>query len=295
MPEAASPNLNWRALALVSLATCTLTAASIFLLLDSRHFRSSCRKSKRHRFSSESSDEDEDNMPGPVVYLNNPNACLDYAVGAGVPMSSTTPNTSSGRSAPTVKISWAASLTAFIASCGGQGARSAGLQCLCVCTAITRRSSSTAALRTWLKSVLPSNHNHDGKDLIDDLDTDEITKQAVAFASDVVFSHNDLLSGNILHNPDWDRVQIIDYEYGGYNYRGFDFANHFCENCGFELDLALYPSIEKQFAFFKAYMSTAAPKMLAQLEANRESKHSSTRSKRFNAFDVHREFFVGSS
>ncbi|KAF1789598.1 Protein kinase-like domain [Phytophthora cactorum] len=192
------------------------------------------------------------------------------------------------------------------------------------------KNAALEELNLW--SVLPSNHNHDGKDLIDDLDTDEITKQAVAFASDVVFSHNDLLSGNILHNPDWDRVQIIDYEYGGYNYRGFDFANHFCENCGFELDLALYPSIEKQFAFFKAYMSTAAPKMLAQLEANRESKaffhalydvvnryalashlfwgywalvqaaHSKIdfdffeyAAKRFNAFDVHREFFVGSS
>ncbi|CAH0475265.1 unnamed protein product [Peronospora belbahrii] len=124
----------------------------------------------------------------------------------------------------------------------------------------------------WLKSALPSNQNRNGKDLLDALNTDAISKQAEAFASDVVFSHNDLLSGNILHNPDWDRVRIIDYEYGGYNYRAFDFANHFCENCGFDLDLAQYPSIEKQFAFFKAYMSSAAPTMLTELEANRESK-----------------------
>lgn len=59
---------------------------------------------------------------------------------------------------------------------------------------------------------------------------------------------------------------------GGYNFRGFDFANHFCENCGFELDLNLYPGPEQQFAFFKAYMTAAAPELLAQLEANKESK-----------------------
>lgn len=59
---------------------------------------------------------------------------------------------------------------------------------------------------------------------------------------------------------------------GGYNFRGFDFANHFCENCGFEFDLNLYPGPDQQFAFFKAYMAAAAPELLAQLEANKESK-----------------------
>lgn len=124
----------------------------------------------------------------------------------------------------------------------------------------------------WLQTVLPSAHNDNGRQLVAAMDVDEVTKQANAFAGDVVFCHNDALSGNILHNDSWDRVQIIDYEYGGYNYRGFDFANHFCENCGFEFDLALYPDIEQQFAFFKAYMATAAPALLAQLEASRESK-----------------------
>ncbi|KAI9909574.1 hypothetical protein PsorP6_014825 [Peronosclerospora sorghi] len=182
----------------------------------------------------------------------------------------------------------------------------------------------------WLKSVLPSDLNGNGKELLDGRDVDEISKQAEKFASDIVFSHNDLLSGNILYNPGWDRVRIIDYEYGGYNYRAFDIANHFCENCGFDLDLEMYPSIEKQVAFFKAYMSTAAPNLLAQLESNRESKaffhalydvvnryalashlfwgywavvqaaHSTIdfdflqyAAKRFSAFDVQRDFFIG--
>ena len=28
----------------------------------------------------------------------------------------------------------------------------------------------------------------------------------------------------------------MDFEYGAYNYRGFDFANHFCEYAGFDCD-----------------------------------------------------------
>lgn len=59
---------------------------------------------------------------------------------------------------------------------------------------------------------------------------------------------------------------------GGYNFRAFDFANHFCENCGFEFDLGLYPSPEQQFAFYRAYMEAAAPAQLRALEANKESK-----------------------
>ena len=49
---------------------------------------------------------------------------------------------------------------------------------------------------------------------------------------DIVFSHQDLLCGNILHAEGWERVQFIDFEYGGYNLRGFDIANHFCEYAG---------------------------------------------------------------
>ena len=125
----------------------------------------------------------------------------------------------------------------------------------------------------WLKTTLPSSLNMDGQLLLDAMQSDdEITRQAHAFAFDVVFCHNDALSGNILHHADWDRVQIIDYEYGAFNFRAFDFANHFCEHCGFDMDLALYPNPDQQFVFFKAYMQTAAPTLLKALEANKESK-----------------------
>jgi ethanolamine kinase len=64
--------------------------------------------------------------------------------------------------------------------------------------------------------------------------------------SPVVFSHCDLLSGNILilqkegfdaESPDLDgRLTVIDFEYGAYAPRGFDFGNHFNEYAGFECD-----------------------------------------------------------
>lgn len=78
--------------------------------------------------------------------------------------------------------------------------------------------------------------------------------KASSIVKDVVFAHQDLLSGNILHNPSWDRVQLIDFEYGGYNFRGFDIANHFCEHCGFDPDYVnAYPTKDTQLHFFRAY------------------------------------------
>ncbi|CAM6050720.1 unnamed protein product, partial [Sphagnum compactum] len=50
------------------------------------------------------------------------------------------------------------------------------------------------------------------------------------------------------------KFTIIDYEYGSYNYRGYDIANHFNEHAGFECDYSLYPSKEKQFHFFRHYL-----------------------------------------
>ena len=50
--------------------------------------------------------------------------------------------------------------------------------------------------------------------------------------SPVVFSHNDINTGNILVREDpssWDPVVFIDYEFAAYNYRAFDIANHFNE------------------------------------------------------------------
>lgn len=70
----------------------------------------------------------------------------------------------------------------------------------------------------------------------------------------VVFCHNDLLSANIIYNPESQDAAFIDYEYGSYNYRSFDIANHFCEFAGFECDYSLYPKEPFQRDWIKAYL-----------------------------------------
>lgn len=75
----------------------------------------------------------------------------------------------------------------------------------------------------------------------------------------VVFSHNDLLSGNLMLNEDEEKLYIIDFEYGSYNYRGFDLGNHFNEYAGYDCDYSLYPSRDEQYHFFKHYLRPDAP------------------------------------
>ncbi|KAJ3349135.1 hypothetical protein HDU83_000756 [Entophlyctis luteolus] len=71
----------------------------------------------------------------------------------------------------------------------------------------------------------------------------------------VVFSHCDLLTGNIIYNAAQDKVDFIDYEYGSYNFRGFDIGNHFCEHAGFDCDWDLYPSKSFQYKWLRDYLS----------------------------------------
>ena len=49
-------------------------------------------------------------------------------------------------------------------------------------------------------------------------------------------------------------MQFIDFEYGSYNYRGFDFGNHWNEYAGFEGDYSRYPDAKQQATFVKAYL-----------------------------------------
>ena len=54
---------------------------------------------------------------------------------------------------------------------------------------------------------------------------------------DIVFSHNDVQEGNFLHKYIFDEngqkqyteVKIIDFEYSGVNFRGFDLAGYIVE------------------------------------------------------------------
>uniref|UniRef100_A0A1I7Z372 Choline/ethanolamine kinase n=1 Tax=Steinernema glaseri TaxID=37863 RepID=A0A1I7Z372_9BILA len=106
--------------------------------------------------------------------------------------------------------------------------------------------------------------------------------------SAVAFCHNDLQEGNILlpkassgnirmpsvsddapdnmltaFNPADPRLVLIDFEYASYNYRAFDFANHFVEyTIDYDVDYPPYykiipdrfPSEERQIGFFETYL-----------------------------------------
>lgn len=82
------------------------------------------------------------------------------------------------------------------------------------------------------------------------------------FGLDVVFTHNDLLAGNVLipldfyENPESRKdMKFIDYEYAGYNPRAFDIANHFCEFAGFDFDIENnFPDNKTRIAFISLYL-----------------------------------------
>uniref|UniRef100_UPI00398E7BBC choline kinase alpha isoform X2 n=1 Tax=Pristiophorus japonicus TaxID=55135 RepID=UPI00398E7BBC len=90
-----------------------------------------------------------------------------------------------------------------------------------------------------------------------------------ATPSPIVFCHNDCQEGNLLllkntENSDVQKLMLIDFEYSSYNFRGFDFGNHFCEwmydyNCDeypfFKADIKKYPTKMQQLRFIRVYNS----------------------------------------
>ena len=53
-------------------------------------------------------------------------------------------------------------------------------------------------------------------------------------------------------------MQFIDFEYGGYAYRGHDWGNHFAEYAGFECEYSRYPDNEHVELFVRAYLNEGA-------------------------------------
>ena len=53
-------------------------------------------------------------------------------------------------------------------------------------------------------------------------------------------------------------MQFIDFEYGGYAYRGHDWGNHFAEYAGFECEYSRYPDNEQVELFVRAYLNEGA-------------------------------------
>eukprot|EP00177_Eucheuma_denticulatum_P003528 GFKZ01006376.1.p1 GENE.GFKZ01006376.1~~GFKZ01006376.1.p1 ORF type:complete len:355 (+),score=46.51 GFKZ01006376.1:325-1389(+) len=80
-------------------------------------------------------------------------------------------------------------------------------------------------------------------------------------ASPIVFCHNDLLCGNIMVGEKDNEVSLVDFEYAGFNYRGFDIGNFFCEAMGGTIDGIVreerYPSREQRWLFCHEYLRGA--------------------------------------
>eukprot|EP00668_Euglena_longa_P003026 GGOE01003536.1.p1 GENE.GGOE01003536.1~~GGOE01003536.1.p1 ORF type:complete len:394 (+),score=105.51 GGOE01003536.1:39-1184(+) len=107
----------------------------------------------------------------------------------------------------------------------------------------------------WLQSVLPSKQNSFGRAFA--VQSDEVKAAATSFAFDSVFCHNDMLCGNIIMDEE-QNCQLIDFEYGCYNHRAFDIANHFVEYAGFDADWGKWHPIDEQMLhFIKVYVGQA--------------------------------------
>ncbi|CAJ1056897.1 choline/ethanolamine kinase [Xyrichtys novacula] len=98
---------------------------------------------------------------------------------------------------------------------------------------------------------------------------DSLRALLAATPSPVVFCHNDVQEGNILMLDDKDQtltdtLMLIDFEYSSYNYRGFDFGNHFCEWMYdytynqwpfYKATPEDYPTREQQLHFIRSYLA----------------------------------------
>ncbi|KAI8060138.1 kinase-like domain-containing protein [Gongronella butleri] len=125
---------------------------------------------------------------------------------------------------------------------------------------------------SMLARVLPvvKNRNPKTTPILDAFDFDRLAREIEAtkaflthhINSPVVFGHNDLQYGNILRREGKGSLVLVDFEYSGYNPRGYDIANHFVEwRYDYHGDKAEYmslpfPTDEEQRVFLGAYLET---------------------------------------
>ncbi|KAF9973503.1 hypothetical protein BGZ65_009221 [Modicella reniformis] len=91
---------------------------------------------------------------------------------------------------------------------------------------------------------------------------DEVHQELTLVHSPIVFAHGDTQYGNILRTLDESgELVVIDFEYAGYNTRGYDIGNHFCEwTADYHSDRPSimhpdwYPTRAEQLNFLEAYM-----------------------------------------
>ncbi|KAL1934273.1 hypothetical protein VTP01DRAFT_6455 [Rhizomucor pusillus] len=118
-------------------------------------------------------------------------------------------------------------------------------------------------MRSWLQEV-PDKYDDPVKQQIfskrfdKDMLAEELEKLILRLEplnSPVVFSHNDLLYGNIIFDDEKEEAAFIDYEYGCYAFRGFDLGNHYNEFASFDCDYSKYPDKDFQLQWFDWYLT----------------------------------------
>jgi ethanolamine kinase len=116
--------------------------------------------------------------------------------------------------------------------------------------------------REWLNVSKTLDYDETQEKMYRGLDVDAILSElraleitAKSLGSPIAFCHNDLLSGNIMVDPDKGDMTFIDFEYADWAPRGFDLGNHFCEYAGFDCDYAKYPDDAADFiaAYLEVY------------------------------------------
>lgn len=86
--------------------------------------------------------------------------------------------------------------------------------------------------------------------------------------------------GNILKMEDTGDLVVVDFEYAGYNPRGYDLANHFCEwmydyhgEDPASMKQHLFPTEQEQVRFLQAYLdreNAASSVSVKELQAETE-------------------------
>lgn len=130
-----------------------------------------------------------------------------------------------------------------------------------------------------------------------------LKKSVVPSDAQVAFCHNDLLPANIMKNGETGQIKLIDFEYGGINFVGFDIANHFNEFAGGpekktgEPDYSLFPDESRQKLFITAYVqasrSFTATNGSANNHASTEEEEISKLVKEVRAFVLVNHFYWG--
>ena len=159
----------------------------------------------------------------------------------------------------------------------------------------------------WLKESLLQEGEGDvgggGGSSDDSTTTNAIKSKALQFIREIVLTHQDCQSLNILKKDtttsadkntsstedleDSLDVKLIDFEYAGYNARSADIANTFCEYCDMNNLCAKYeseyPTEYDQNIFLKTYVKQVDPKLANEIfnSSNDEDETSSTEEKIF--------------